>query len=230
MKKLVYKVKNLLFDRKDDAKKSISIDYSPVRIAQELGWSLSRELHSAINKDGEPLPWITYPAIEYLNQLDLRSKTVLEYGSGNSSLYFSRRVKSILSIEHNLEWYSKLKIDLAENQSLIHASEELYAEAPLQQNKKFDIIIIDGIKREECVAVCFKIIEEGGMILLDNSERYPNLCEKIRNDGYLQIDFHGMGPINRYTWTTSLFFSAESIGRFLPLSLQPLKPKGGESN
>lgn len=44
------------------------------------------------------------------------------------------------------------------------------------------------------------------MLILDNSDWYPKsvafLREKLR---WMQTDFHGFGPINNYTWTTSIF-------------------------
>jgi hypothetical protein len=33
-----------------------------------------------VNARGEPVPWYTYPAIDYLRQLDFSDKTVFEYG------------------------------------------------------------------------------------------------------------------------------------------------------
>ena len=35
-------------------------------------------------------------------------KTMLEWGSGGSTLYFSKHVKEICSFEHNIEWYKKI--------------------------------------------------------------------------------------------------------------------------
>jgi hypothetical protein len=39
------------------------------------------------DKNGEPVPWFTYPTIEYLNHLDLSECSVFEYGMGYSTLY-----------------------------------------------------------------------------------------------------------------------------------------------
>ena len=43
-----------------------------------------------VDADGRPLPWYTYPAIEYLEQLDFRDRTVFEFGSGASTLFWVR--------------------------------------------------------------------------------------------------------------------------------------------
>ena len=54
------------------------------------------------------------------------------------------------------------------------------------------------------------------MIIFDNSDWYPNTIRQIQNSiNLVQIDFHGFGPINNYTWTTSIFLN--------PLRCQELK-------
>ena len=46
----------------------------------------------------------------------------------------------------------------------------------------------------------------GVMLVLDNSDWYPNTVRFLQEKlGWMQIDFHGYGPINNYTWTTSIF-------------------------
>ena len=39
-----------------------------------------------LDRNGNPIPWYTYPAIEYLSQFDYSRKTIFEFGCGNSSL------------------------------------------------------------------------------------------------------------------------------------------------
>jgi hypothetical protein len=207
------------------SKKKISLRICHT-IFQKLGFVNSFEQKQCIDQFNNPLPWLTYPAIEYLDQLDLSEKIVLEWGSGNSSLYFARRVKYIYSIEHAINWFNKLKPKLFRNQSLILTTEENYINSAYKLNRKFDVIIIDGILRTECVSVAPSLLAKAGMIIFDNAERNPELCEMLRNEDLIQIDMHGFGPINEYTWTTSLFFDRNF--NFKPKTYQPLKPIGGE--
>ncbi len=62
-----------------------------------------------IDAAGDPIPWYTYPASEYLKQLDFSDKRVLEYGSGYSTIFWSRRAKHVVSIEDSPGWYEKIK-------------------------------------------------------------------------------------------------------------------------
>jgi hypothetical protein len=203
---------------------------APLKILNAHGWMRSKESYSAIDAEGNPIPWMTYPAIEYLNQLDLSQHRVLEWGSGNSSRYFAAKSKEVISIEHNKEWYDSLKSTLAPNQKICYTELNQYAAFPLELGVKFDLIVVDGMLRKECVEQAYQLTSEGALILLDNSERYPDICSEIRRHGYFQVDFHGFGPINDYTWTTSIFISASSIGKFQPLTIQPSRPIGGENN
>ena len=190
-----------------------------------LGHKKSFELQKPVDNGGNPLPWFTYPAIEYIKQLDLRKLAILEWGIGNSSLFFAARCNEIVSVEHNKEWFDLISGSMPSNAHAIFATEDEYDVIPLQQNRKFDIIIVDGIKRADCINVAIKLMEENGIIIFDNSDRNPDLCEILRNQNLLQIDFHGFGPINPYAWTTSLFFSRSNTLK--PLSVQPLIPAGG---
>lgn len=190
-------------------------------------YGLLKSIHSGqcIDNDGNPIPWFTYPAIDYLKQLNLADKTLLEWGSGNSTIFFASRVKEALSIEHSESWYNKLVQIARPNQHLVLANETNYISKVLEINKKFDIIIIDGINREKCIEIAPIILNNGGLIIFDNSDRHPDLCKIMREKSLLQVDMHGFGPINEYTWTTSFFFHRDF--NFEPLKDQPQIPIGG---
>jgi len=178
-----------------------------------------------VDAQNQPIPWFTYPAIEFLVQLDLKEKVVLEWGSGNSSLFFSKRVKQVCSIEHNAEWYKRTLEKKVPNQKIVLAPAQEYAAQAIEFGITFDLIIIDGIERAACAKVAVSILREGGVIILDNSDRHPETAAKFRDHSLIQIDFHGFGPVNSYTWTTSLFLSRSY--NFKPLSHQPQHPIGG---
>ena len=53
----------------------------------------------------------TSKAEEYIKD----KNKVLEWGSGTSTLYFSKIVKQFVSIEHNTEWYNRISSQIADN-------------------------------------------------------------------------------------------------------------------
>jgi len=201
---LLAKVKILPFVHALILFKKIEIDY---------GHFLSVFKMSSVDSKGEPIPWFTYPAIDYLKSIDLSRKNVFEFGSGNSTIFWAKRCKKVISVEHDKKWYektlSKLK-ELRQNQKraeLIFApSKKNYLESIKKYKYRFDIIVIDGLYREECIKEeILKKLRPNGWIILDNSEHYPKMAKKLGKEGFTKIDFTGFGPINPYAWSTSIF-------------------------
>ncbi|RAX52078.1 hypothetical protein CCY99_07985 [Helicobacter sp. 16-1353] len=73
---------------------------------------------SCVDKNGNPIPWYTYPAIEFLGNLDFSKKNILEYGSGNSSLFWAKRAKMVVSIENDREWFKEVASKKLPNQEI----------------------------------------------------------------------------------------------------------------
>lgn len=113
-----------------------------------------------IDEIGNNIPWYTYPTIEYLNNLDFSNKSVLEFGSGSSSIFWAKKSLEVISIEHNKEWYEKVKKGLNINQNIFLVEDNSNYENFIKTfNKKFDVIIIDGIRRYECAKSLIEYID-----------------------------------------------------------------------
>jgi hypothetical protein len=186
----------------------------------------TRESKTATGFDGEPIAWMTYPALEYLNQFNFKAKTILEFGSGNSTIWLSKKCKEIVSIETDMKWYDYVNASKPNNAEIIHTNRESIADTATSLNRKFDIVVNDSYQRERVIEVIDHLLNVDGILIFDNSDRYPDSCKKLREKGFLQVDFKGFGPINKYTWTTSVFFS--SLKNIELLSIQPTLSKGNE--
>jgi hypothetical protein len=190
------------------------------------GHGKSKEKRIPVDNDNNPLPWFTYPAIEYLIQLDLSNCLIFEWGTGNSSLFFAKRAKEVISVESDKLWFDQIdKVKLINNYLFFKDDLKEYVGIISSFNKKFDIIIIDGKEREKCSEISNDYNKDDGLIILDNSERHPDISKSFRDLDYLQIDMHGFGPVNDYTWTTTFFF--KRAARFEPIACQPVIPIGG---
>ena len=55
------------------------------------------------------IPLLTETFLNYLKKLNIKNKKYLEIGSGDSTIYFSRYFKSVSSLEHDEEWFNKIK-------------------------------------------------------------------------------------------------------------------------
>lgn len=177
------------------------------RLLENYGQRASFVQGRCVDGAGEPIPWYTYPALEYLASLDFGEQAVLEYGSGNSSLWWARRAQRVLSIEHDAQWLETTRQQAPANLELKLATDEgSYVAAGT--GHRFDIIVIDGIHRARCAQAIGPLMSDGALVVLDNSDWHPKTAARLREShDLLQVDFHGFGPINSYTWTTSVFFS-----------------------
>jgi hypothetical protein len=169
-----------------------------------------------IDNLGKPTPWFTYSAIHFLNSVNLDEKYIFEYGSGFSTLYFRNRSAYVTSVEDNHVWKDRIEAispPTRQSQILLREGSD-YVNAPLTFEHTFDLIVVDGSFREECVKVAIQALSNNGIIILDNSDGYVGEAKLLRKSGFLQIPFLGPGPMSAVLWETSLFIKAESWANF----------------
>lgn len=167
------------------------------------------------------LPWFSYAAIDFLEDFVTSRMKVFEYGSGGSTLFFARRAGSVLSVEDNPNWQELVTQKLADNQlenatillrpfdfknPVGFETSDYFTALP---DEKFDIIVVDGSEEWTQVRpVCFRRAEErvnpGGIIVVDDSWRYPALRETHRAKS-VQI-FQSVGPCRPGVTSTDVFF------------------------
>jgi hypothetical protein len=178
-----------------------------------------------VDRNGNPCPWYTYASIEYLRQFDFSNKYVFEYGAGYSSLFWAKRAKRVASVESDPVWYEAIRQSLQANQELLLATtKDEYVHSVASLERPFDVIVIDGKWRNACADLSPLHLRDGGMVIFDNSDRYAAACSRIRDAGFFQIDFNGLGPINGYAWTTSIFVRGATE---LQEGFSPPTPLGG---
>jgi hypothetical protein len=164
--------------------------------------------------EGRPLPWYTYPAIDYLRSIDTSSMRVFEYGCGFSTLFWAAKAKSVVSVEDSGEWFEKVRSTMPTNVILKLVQEpERYInainDADIGRGELFDIVIIDAKHRYETARAAVSHVASGGMLILDNADWYPETATMLSACGLIRIDMIGFGPINSYIWCTSLFLKPD---------------------
>ncbi|MCM4161415.1 FkbM family methyltransferase [Antarcticibacterium flavum] len=179
---------------------------------QSEGWHLSLKKNSALDSNGDELPWYTYPFIHFLKQRLNKDLVVFEYGSGNSTIWYSKRVKQVVSVEHNVEWFNKIKSRVSNSSNVDYIFKNLgsgeYQNEILNYNNAFHIVVIDGLQRVQCSLNTLGALKEDGVIIWDNSDRseYEEGYNFLLSQGFKRIDFWGIGPLNYYSWSTSVFY------------------------
>jgi len=184
-------------------------------ISDEYGFVKSADAGIPLDKNNNPIPLYTYPAIEYLISLDFVIKKIFEFGSGQSTIYWLSQNSEVVSVENNLKWVEKLATFLKEfpNHQYIFADKvDDYIGSILKfPDHHFDLIIIDGFfSRYLCAKNVISKIKKDGLVILDNSDWYPNTAKFLNESlNFIQIDFYGFRPSKQEAAVTSLFFSRE---------------------
>ncbi|MBI4663445.1 MAG: class I SAM-dependent methyltransferase [Verrucomicrobia bacterium] len=193
-----------------------------VLIAKGYGNSVNNQL--SVDGNGDPLPWFSYPAIDYLRGLDLTTKHLFEYGAGCSTLFWASMCKDVVSVENDRAWHAKVSSAAPPNAKvLLREDEASYFDAILEDSARYDVIVVDGgLNRRKMAERSLHRLAPGGFIILDNSDCHVRAAAVLRQADLIQVDMNGFSPINTHETTTSFFFARDF--NFKPKGeWQPLK-------
>jgi hypothetical protein len=195
-------------------------------ITHDYGYLASLEKNEPVWGNGEPIPMYTYSLVEYLMGLDFSAIDVAEFGAGASTLFWAKRARSVVAFENDRKWLDRLVADAPANVDFIFSSD-----MPgdfLALGRKFGLIVVDCRgNRYDCAAAATQRLAAGGMIILDNSEWYPNSARLLRDADLIQVDFPGLRPGRFHACATSIFLARDFTAK--PAGAQmPLAPAGGK--
>lgn len=131
-----------------------------------------------------------------LLQTQLPHLDVLEWGSGGSTLHFTRflREQNIsyhwLSLEYNRVWHRKVleesRLDPSVEVVLFdagngklrqrHTDMTDYVQYPRSLGRLFDVILVDGRKRRRCLLEAQSLLKPHGLVHLHDADRHYYRC------------------------------------------------------
>ena len=168
------------------------------------------------------LPWLAYPVIRMLDKREINGATdVLELGGGGSTFYFAKRGAKVTCFETNPDWAEKIaegcrELRLDNVELNLFAFDYAVAEAPekyrmMEKMKtgRHDIILVDicdhnSLHRPELFHIAETIVKPGGIIILDDSHRYPQIREN-NNAGNWRT-YKAIGPARPDLAHTDVYF------------------------
>jgi hypothetical protein len=204
----------------------IYVDEYMLSVSGVLTWLKSKGIFDSINsvpnKNGEAIPMLTISAIDFLESYDFSQYSIIEFGSGQSTVYFSKNFSNVVSFENNEDFFDKLKNKLNNNvtYNFISNDDLLKNNYKININDKTIILVDCSANRNIVIHNIFK----NGMpniVILDNSEFYPNSCKYIVSNGYMEIPFWGLRPSEVYNSCTSVFIKNNFV---LPEKKYPVEP------
>ncbi len=140
-------------------------------------------------------PWFSFEAVEWLEKFLKKDMKVFEWGSGGSTVYYSQKAGTVISVESSPEWHKnvsevlkkrnitnclyllkKPKASDAPNYPTTDSKYqgldfEDYCKAIDGSDGHFDLVSVDGLARPFCIRHALKKMKPGGFLLLDDSEQ-----------------------------------------------------------
>jgi predicted O-methyltransferase YrrM len=132
----------------------------------------------AYERQNPEAPWLTATSVRILESWLRPEDRGLEWGSGRSTLWIAKRVKTLISIEHDEAWYRRVLARISEqrveNVDYRYRSDELsYLETTKDiPAASLDFVLVDGIARDHCALIAIDCLRPGGLLIVDNGNWY----------------------------------------------------------
>lgn len=146
------------------------------------------------------LPWITYQSMDYIKSNLKNNSKIFEFGSGGSTLFYFKFACYLISVEHDCDWYLKVKSKIENinsdkyvelilkkpfkvlnenyldvNPGDLRIYQEIYKDYTSVidsfPDDFFDLIVIDGKARIEALKKSLNKLKPEGFLIFDNADR-----------------------------------------------------------
>lgn len=181
----------------------------------EKGWFGAYKTKSAIDENGNAIPWVTYSFIDLVKGRIHKQHDIFEFGSGNSTIFYAQLAGSVYSVEHDKDWYERsAKINMA-NVKMIQCDlvpDGDYCRSAVATGKKFHLVIVDGRDRVNCCKQAVGSLTDDGILVLDDSERseYLEAHRFMKANGFKNLPFSGMAPGVIVSKCTTVFYKSNN--------------------
>jgi len=172
------------------------------KLRTEYGFLESSKKNIPVNDKNEVMPMYTYPCYEWLNSIDWNGSKVFEYGTGYSTIWWQNKNVDYHAVEDNKQWH-----DMIEDKTNIEykPGHHKYIESIYKYDFKFDVIVIDGVVRFDCIKPALEKIKDDGIIIFDNTDWHKDSKEELDKSDLIPIHFHGFKPLHVDSETTSCY-------------------------
>lgn len=145
------------------------------------------------------LPWLPFCLIDELSRKVGPGARVFEYGGGGSTLWFLDRGASVVTVEHDRDWGRVLRGAIqAERWELLerpssNTFEDYVSAIRGFPDRSFDVVVVDGRERGQCLLAAVEKVRPGGLLILDDSDR-GRYSAAIHRVDWPRREFVGFAP------------------------------------
>ena len=183
----------------------------PVLSSIRSGHFIASLAGKAMWGNGAPVPWYTIPCVQFLMSRNMSDLRVLEFGAGNSTLWWATKSTYVHAFDTNEEWANYVRSRTPQKVKVTQVSYSTddecrsKVELALANEDPFDVVVIDGLSRPALVPVAVRWLGSGGALIWDNTERYP-FFQLLRDSGLQRVDFYGYHHTAINPGCTSIYF------------------------
>ena len=164
------------------------------------------------------MPLLTEPFLKFFKNLETKNKTYLELGSGNSTLYFSKHFKRVVSLEDDRTWFDQIYNNKPKNVELhLFSKNNIDNILKTKLAEKPDYVMIDNNPQYISRLYMAKFVhfnkQNNCIIILDNGPENLPAFSFLR-DNYFNLDFVGKRYDDQIS-TTSIFFNYKNSSSVL---------------
>ena len=146
------------------------------------------------------VPWITFEATKWLIRYLTTNMRVFEYGSGGSTIFLSKRVHELISVEHDRDWYITVLNELAKENvtnckiMLKEPELDIFNKTDPSNPKSFlsSVSTYQGYNFKNYAMIINEYADESfDLVIIDGRARpacIASALPKIRPGGYLILD------------------------------------------
>lgn len=178
-------------------------------VLKENGWFQSERMQRPVDKAGNPIPWWTYPSIKFLDERlnAITDISVLETGSGYSTLWWAERADNVTAIEHHEGWSEEVRNLAPSNVSVVHAPRKNTYVSSVNEYDP-DILVIDGEHRRDIAESAMNSLSEEAVIIWDDLDWLADEedYQQLMVNGYQLLPFHGMKAHASNEQVTGIFY------------------------
>ena len=96
--------------------------------------------------------------------MDFSGQSVLEFGVGQSTLWWADRTARVFSVEQDASWFeAALKAIKSKSNVEVHLTQDSLEFAATPIGRTFDVIVIDGGDRFLCAQAALKMLQVRGV-------------------------------------------------------------------
>ena len=179
------------------------------------GWIQSLNKGKPINRNEDPVPWMNYPIISLLEDRLKDDINLFEYGSGYSTNFYAAKVKSVTSVEYDQAWFDIIKPNVPENVEIIfqkNDTDAYYCETISSTGRRYDVVIIDGRDRVNCLKKSISCLSPKGVIIFDDShrDRYQEGFTYAKENGFKNLNIEGLKATGAEVERSTIFYREDN--------------------